>query len=268
MAHQAEVRAEDFLGTVVRGELTQRVTFSGTITPKRRSLITAPYNGYVRKIYVHVGQDVPEGAPIVSLAQSLRENSAEIFPLRAPFSGTVVQVLKKEGEYTDSLNNQGSSALVRIDDLTRLFVEAAAPEVEILKLVVGQEAIIRATAVPSRTYKGKIQQISQASLDQREWDRARVEFPISIHVVDRDDQLKPGMSVIVDIITLKLSKVLMLAHEFIQRNGTHYFVKMEKGDKREIEVGAQNEEVYEIRKGLSEGDQIQQTDFLTLIQSE
>ena len=256
------------VGTVVRGELIQRVTFSGTVTPNRKSVITAPYSGYVRKIYVHVGQTVREGAPIVKITQSLKENDAEIFPLRAPFSGTIVQVLKKEGEYADPQNTQGGNALVRIDDLTELFVEASAPEVEILKLVIGQEAVIRATAIPGRTYRGKIQQIFQASMEQRDWDKARVEFPVSIRILDRDAQLKPGMSVVVDILTLKLSKVLMLPHEFIQKKGSQYFVKAEKGEKKEIEVGAQNEEVYEIRKGLNEGDKVQQTDFLTLIQSE
>ncbi|MEO5969062.1 MAG: efflux RND transporter periplasmic adaptor subunit [Bdellovibrionia bacterium] len=256
------------LGTVVRGELTQRVSFSGNITPNRKSIITAPYSGYVRNIYVHMGETVREGAPIVSMAQSLKESGTEIFPLRAPFTGTVVQVLKKQGEYADPQNTQGGNALVRIDDLTQLFVEAAAPEVEILKLVVGQEAVIRATAIPGKTYRGKIQQISQASIEQRDWDRARVEFPVSIQILDRDVQLKPGMSVVVDILTLKLSKVLLLPHEFIQKKGGQFFVKSEKGEKKEIEVGAQNEEVFEILKGLNEGEKVQQTDFLTLIQSE
>jgi multidrug efflux pump subunit AcrA (membrane-fusion protein) len=256
------------LGTVVRGDLTQRVSFSGTVTSNRKSIITAPYSGYVRNIYVHVGDSVREGAPIVSMAQSLKESGTEIFPLRAPFSGTVVQVLKKVGEYADPQSSQGGNALVRIDDLTELFVEAAAPEVEVLKLTIGQEAVIRATAIPGRTYRGKIREIAQASVEQKDWDRARVEFPISIHILDRDAQLKPGMSVVLDILTLKLKKVLLIPNEFIQKRGTQYFVQLEKGQKKEIEVGAQNEEVYEIRKGLSEGDQVQQTDFLSLIQSE
>jgi multidrug efflux pump subunit AcrA (membrane-fusion protein) len=252
---------------VARGDLVQRVTFSGTVSPKRKSVITAPYNGYVRNIYVHVGQSVVEGAPIVSLAQSLRDSGSEIFPLRAPFSGTVVQVLKKEGEYTDSTSSQGGNALARIDDLTELYIETAAPEVEIPKLLVGQEALIRATAIVGRTYKGKIEQISQASTEQRDWDRSRVEFPLSIHILDRDAQLRPGMSVIVDIITLKISNILTLPHEFIQKKGKQHFVVLPSGENREIEVGAQNEEVFEIKKGLKEGEKIQQTDFLTLIQN-
>ena len=256
------------LGQVNQGELVQRVTFSGTITPNRKSIITAPYSGYVRNIYVHVGDSVREGMPIVSVAQSLKESGTEIFPLRAPFSGTVVQVLRKEGEYTDPQNAQGGNALVRIDDLTELFVEGAAPEVAVLKLKEGQDAVIRATAIPGRTYRGKIKQISQASMEQKDWDKDRVEFPVSIHILDRDGQLKPGMSVIVDILTLKLSKVLVLPHEYIQKKGNQYFVKLKKGEKKEIQVGAQNEEYYEIRQGLNEGEQVQQTDFQTLIQGE
>ena len=47
-------------GTVAKGELIQRVTFSGTVSPNRKSVITAPYNGYVRNVYVRVGEKVQE----------------------------------------------------------------------------------------------------------------------------------------------------------------------------------------------------------------
>jgi multidrug efflux pump subunit AcrA (membrane-fusion protein) len=252
----------DTLGTVTRGDLIQRVTIAGAVVPNRKTLISAPYNGYVRQVFVQVGSVVKPGDPIVAVTQSLRGSTEDVFPLRAPFAGTVVQVLKTEGEYVEQSSSQGGNALVRIDDLTRMFIEASSPEVEVGKIKLGQEAVIKASAVLSRSYQGKIRHISLASKEQRDWDRSRVEFPVSIEVSDADNQLKSGMSVVVDIVTRKLTGVLTLKHEYIQKDGDKYRVVTERGEKKTIEVGAQNEEAIEIKGGLIEAEKLRQTDFL------
>ena len=258
--------ASSTLGKVVRGDVIQRVTIAGGVTPNRKTMISAPYNGYVRKIYVHVGDHVKAGDPIVALAQSLRGDDDASYPLRAPFAGTVVQVLKTEGEYVELQSSTGgTNAIVRIDDLSRLFVEASTPEIEIEKLKIGQEVIIKASAVLDRSYKGKIERISLAAKDQKDWDKSRVEFSVLIEVSEFDAELKPGMSVIVDIITNKLSGVLTLKHEFIQTSGGKYYVVSEVGAKKSIEVGLQNEESFEIKSGVVEGEKVQVTDFLSML---
>jgi multidrug efflux pump subunit AcrA (membrane-fusion protein) len=223
----------------------------------------------VRKIYVQIGNKVKAGDPVISLAQSLRGSAEEVFPLRAPFDGTVVQVLRTEGEYVESQSSQNNgNSMVRIDDLTHTFIEANSPEIEVGKLKLGQEVIIKASAVSSRSFKGKIEHISLAATEQKDWDKSRVEFPVLIQVTDNDGQLKPGMSVVVDIITDKLVGVLTLKHEFIQKDAGKYFVVTEGGEKKNIEVGLQNEEAFEIKKGLNEGEKIQQTDFLSLLKTQ
>jgi multidrug efflux pump subunit AcrA (membrane-fusion protein) len=268
-SRQGAIQADANVGVVTRGELVQRVTIAGSVNPNRKTIISAPYNGYVRKIYVQIGDRVRAGDPVISLAQSLRGSSEEVYPMRAPFDGTVVQVLRTEGEYVETQSQQpNGNAMVRIDDLTRTFIEANAPEIEVGKLKLGQEAIIKASAVLSRTYHGRIQHISLAAKEQRDWDRSRVEFPILLEVADNDGQLKPGMSVVVDIITRKLSGVLLVRHEFIQQDGDRYLVVTEKGEKKPIEVGIQNEEAFEVRSGVSEGERLRQTDFLSLLRKD
>jgi multidrug efflux pump subunit AcrA (membrane-fusion protein) len=253
---------DSVLGQVTRGDLIQRVTIAGTVNPNRKTVIAAPYSGYVRKLFVKVGQPVAVGDPIVLIAQSLRGGAEEAFPLRAPFAGTVVQVLKNEGEYVDQAAAAGNG-VVRIDDLTRLLVDSTCPEAEVEKLKVGQEAVIKASAVLSRAYKGKIQNISLAAREQRDYDRSRVEFPVLLEVSDADAQLKPGMSVILDIITRKVPGVLMLRHEFVQKDGDKYYVTLQDGAKREIQVGARNEDAVEVKQGVVENEKVRQVDFLS-----
>lgn len=249
---------------VERGEFIQRVTIIGQVTPNRKTIISAPYSGYVRKIFVRVGDRVAAGDPVISLAQSLKPSDEDVFPLRAPFDGTVVQVLRTEGEYVEAQSSsQASNSMVRIDDVSRIFVEAPSPEVEVGKLKVGQKVIIKASAIPQRTYNGVIRRISLAAKEQKDWDRARVEFPILLEVVDADVALKPGMSVIVDVITKRVPKSLILRHEYLQREGDNYFVILESGEKKAIKVGAQNEEAFEILGGVDEGERVRQNDFLS-----
>lgn len=118
--------------------------------------------------------------------------------MRAPFNGTVVQILKSEGAF---LEKSGTNIVVRIDDLSQLFATTEVAELDYARLKIGQSANIKATAIQDRNYKGEIIQISQAAIEQERWDRSKVEFPVKIKILDQDDQLKPGMSVVLDVIT-------------------------------------------------------------------
>jgi len=260
------------LGTVSFKELTQRVTVRGFITPRRKTFISAPYSGYIKRIYVQVGQKIQAGDPIISITQSLRNPTEEIYPMRSPFDGTVMQILKTEGEYVDQVSYKNQSlggfvpgnALVRIDDLSKLFVEAIAPEIEIDKIKQGQEVTISSSALLGRTYQGIIQTIFLAANAQGDFDKSKTEFSLMIQFLKVDAHLKPGMSVIVDIITQKISRALVLRHEFIQKKSDQYWVTLQDGTQKKIEVGIQNEDFFEIRSGLKEGEKVHQTDFLNL----
>ena len=252
------------IGDVKRKDLVQRVTSAGIVIPHRRTVIIAPYNGYLRKLYVQIGQKVKAGEPIVVVTESLTDSLTQAYPLRAPFAGTVVQVLHTEGEYVSSTGND--STLVRIDDLSHLGIVADIPEMEIPNIKEGQQAILRISAVLSKTYRGVIREISRAARETGQWNRPtdKADFPIQIEITDADAEIKPGMSAIVDIITAKHVKTLTLPHEFIQQTGDKYFVVLESGKKREIKIGLANEDEIEITSGLKEGDRVRQTDFLEL----
>jgi cobalt-zinc-cadmium efflux system membrane fusion protein len=257
------------IGKVERGDVVQRVTIAGSVTPDHKTLISAPYSAYVNKLYVQVGQHVKVGDPVVSLTQSLNGEHEDVHPMRAPFEGTVVQVLRVEGEYID-ITNSGSTngnSIVMIEDLRQLHIDANAPELDVQKLKVGQQAVIKASSILTRSYQGKIKNIALAAKEQQNWDKSRVEFSVLIDVLDADPQLEPGMSVICDIIANKASGVLFLPDEFIQKDKDKYFVTDENGVSKPITVGIQNEEAFEIKSGVSEGDHVRETDFLAIAQS-
>ena len=200
--------------------------------------------------------------PVVSIVQSLHSAADDSYPLRAPFEGEVMQVLKTEGEYVETGKDLNSS-IVRIDDPSRLFISADVPEADVDRIKDGQECQVKIAAAPARTYKGVIREISQAAKDKNSTRPGdHVDFNIKIEVVERDEMIKPGMSALVDIVTDKSSAALTLRQEFVDKKGDDYFVTMEDGSRRDVKVGLQNEEVFEIVGGLKEGERVKMVDLM------
>lgn len=250
------------LGKVIRQDFIQRVTIGGTVVPLRKTIITSPYNGYIKKVYVKVGQEVKPNDALVSIVQSL-QSPENVFPMRTPFSGVVVQIPKSEGEFVKE--GDTTSYIMRIDDRSKLYVLASAPEVDRARVKVEQEAIIKASAILDRNYKGVIRELALAANEQEMWSRSQViEYPIKIELLDFDEQLKSGMSVLIDVITNKKEGVIFLRHEFINRENDQYYVMLKNGKIQNVKLGLQNDEGFEVLEGLKEGDEVQRVDFTQL----
>ena len=249
--------------TIARGDLVQQITLSGQVVPSRRTLVTPPYTGYVRKVYVKVGDKIGTGAPLVSVAPSLGTPDEEVFPIRAPYPGLVVQVLHAPGEYVVLAGPD--STLLRIDDRSRLLIDALVPELDLVKLKLGQEAVVKATAISDRSYRAIVREIALAARETQDGGRhgsgTNAEFAVKLEISDFDERLRSGMSVIMDVIAAKREGVLIVAHEFLDKTPEGTFVTMTSGARKAVTVGLVNEEQAEIAGGLKEGDVIKQREF-------
>lgn len=247
---------------VKKGELLQRVTIAGVIEALKSTQVTAPYDGYIQKIFVRIGDKVKGGDPLVAISQTL-QSTESVYPIRAPFSGTVVQLIKTEGQFVRQ--STATDFIMRIDDVSRLFVVADVPEIDIVKVKKGQEAIIKASPILDKTYKGVVMDISLAATLQEAYNnRSQAEYRVRLEITDIDEQLKPGMSTILDIIPAKKTDVITVAHEFIDKDKDKYYVTLKSGERRQIEVGMQNESIVEVVSGLKVGDELKQVDFIGL----
>lgn len=249
------------VGMVSKQDIFRRVTVSGKVAPVHKSVIAAPYAGYVQKLYVKIGDRVKKGDPIVVVRPEVPSGGDEIFPMRSPLAGTVVQVLKDEGEYAEATGD--GKDLVRVDDLSHLIVQSNVPEIDVAKLKEGQEVLLKAGAVLGRAYKGRISSLFRAARQSStsRWDSQAVEFPVTIEVLDADEELRPGMSMVVDIIASKRENVLALPLEYVEKVGDKAEVTLLDGTRKTVELGLQNEESAEIVSGLQEGDRVLAVDF-------
>lgn len=251
-------------GKVKRGDLIQKVSVSGLVRPNRRTIFVAPYSGYVRKIYVSVGEKVSAGDPVISVVSSLM-SPEPVFPIRAPFSGTVVDVPKSEGEYVSE--KDAKDVMVRIDDLSHFFVVAKAPELDAAKIQVGMDVQIRVSAVKEGVFKGAVRSVDLAAQEADGWKQQQATFDVKVDIQNPSQDIRSGQSAILDIVTAKYPNVLYLEHEFINQEGDKYFVITRRGDKVPVELGHQADTAAEIVKGLDEGTEVEQIDFLKLLES-
>jgi len=249
---------------VEKRDIESKVTAAGSIVPNRKTIFTPPYVGYLRKVHVKLGDMVKEGQPVVTVTQTLKEGMGDAYPLRAPFTGLVTQVLRGEGEWVDTTLQ---SAMVRMDDLSRLWVVCDVPENDVLKIKLGAAAKVKVNAVNDRSYEAVVRTVALAAKDRKDgWSRNgdRVEFEVRMEIVDRDESLRPGLSALVDIITESRKGVVSIPHEYLLKEGDKYLVTLPDGKKKEVKIGMKSDAFVEILEGLKENDRVRMVDFFSI----
>ncbi len=257
-------KSTNLVGQVETSDIIQQVTIAGSISPVRSTNIAPPYTGYVKKLYVRVGDEVKIGSPVVSVAQSLLSNQP-VYPMQSPLSGVVVQINKDEGEFV----REGDSKdyILRIDDPSKYVVKADTPEIDRIKVKVGQKAVIKVNAIIGKTYEGVIRSIASAPTQRDSWRNSTVDYATAVEILNPDSAIHTGMTTLIDLIVAKRENVLTLRHEYVQKDEKGYFVIKTNGERQAIEVGLQNEEAFEIKSGLKEGDEVKAVDFASLVES-
>jgi len=243
-------------------DIVQNITLVGSVVSNRQTVIQAPYKGYIKKLYVKVGEKVDVGTPIVSVSPSLH-GEEKVYPIRAPYAGVVVSINKSEGQYVTESSNE-SDYIVKIDDLSQMYVDVDIPEFDITKVKKGQKVTFKATAILDHIYHGVIENISLASKpDPRSaFGKTNTLYPAKIKILDQDKRLLVDMSVIVDITISKAERVLSLPHEYIHKEGSTYYVVLANGKHQPITLGVQNARYAQIVSGLTDKEKVRQVDYL------
>lgn len=90
---------------------------------------------------------------------SAAELGVEKTRVRAPFDGTVLNVIAKEGEVAAA---SPQYVLLVLGDLTKLKVRAEVEERDAAKIHVGQRVVVRADAYPDQDFEGRVTSLAQS----------------------------------------------------------------------------------------------------------
>jgi RND family efflux transporter MFP subunit len=177
----------------------------------------------------------------------------------APFDGTVVAVDVKSNDQLSQFDYSSKPAVYLVDTKT-IRMKGIIDEIDITKVSVGQQAIIRVDAVPGRDLKGSVRFVSPFGALQS----GVVNFPVEIYM-DRDEDtsgLRGGLTATADIITGLRTDVLQVPNRAIKGLAGDYWVDVvidastAATAKRTVNTGVQNKRNTEIISGLQEGEKV------------
>jgi Cu(I)/Ag(I) efflux system membrane fusion protein len=174
--------------------------------------------------------------------------ATEYLPMLSPVNGIVVEKPVVQGSAV-----RKSQPVLRIADLSTLWVEGRVYEYELPLLKPGMEATVTMPALGERRYTGKVTYLSPYIDEKTHTAIVRVELDNS------NGLLRPAMFANVNI-EADLGKRLVVPEEAVLYSGEQRIVFIDLGDgrlqPRKIKTGVQTERWIEVTEGLNEDDQV------------
>ncbi len=175
--------------------------------------------------------------------------------IRAPFSGTIDEVFVEKGQVVAPGTPQG---LMRIVNVSNMYVSTSVPETYIGKLKVGTEVDVFLTSL-GKTYKGKVRQVGNFI------NPSNRSFGIEVSVPNPQGLLRPNQVAKLRIIDYTNKKAIVAPANAIQKDAkgeSYVYVadnikdKTATAKKVVVQVGQSSDNVTEILSGLSADDVI------------
>jgi len=166
----------------------------------------------------------------------------------APFGSIVTNIDMKTGERISA-----GVGVVSLVDPTNIEMDGAIDEIDIARVVLGQETIVTLDALPDKEVKGKITFISQAGMVQA----GVVSYKATVTLENHGEELRDGMSATAEIIIERHESVLLIPNRAIQGTWDKPLVEVlvgEQTERREVILGLSDGIDTEVLSGLEAGE--------------
>ena len=195
-------------------------------------------------------------AQMISAQKSVAQMRAQVAKtvIRAPFSGTIDEVFVERGQVVAP----SPEGLMRIVNLSNMYVSTTVPETYIGKLKPGTEVDVFLTSL-GKTYKGKVRQVANFI------NPSNRSFGIEVSVPNPDNLLRPNQVAKLKIIDYTTNNAIVVPTNVVQEDGEHnkfVFIatnvngKSGVAKKVLVKVGKSSNNVTEILSGLAANDVI------------
>jgi multidrug efflux pump subunit AcrA (membrane-fusion protein) len=197
-------------------------------------------------------------------AQRARNNMDKMF-IRAPLDGlTVIQSIQRgtdQGRIEAGDRLQPGQLLMQVVDVHSMIVSAAVNQVDADAMRMGAKAHIRVDAFPDLDLPGRVVSIG-AFAKMGTYRRSYLsEVPVRIKFEKLDSRLIPNYSVSADVVLSAKDSATIVPREclFEEAGGEKHFAYVRNGDRwerREVQVGLENNTASEITGGLQSGEEV------------
>lgn len=175
-------------------------------------------------------------------------HDGSVFPLAAPFAGTVIEKTAVLGELA-----QPDKSLFTVADLSVVWIEANLFEKDLGKIKVGATVGVSVAAYPDELFKGRLTYISSVMDKESRTIKARVE------VANADGRLKPDMFANAAIDTATAGKALTVptgAVLLLEGKKTVFVREKDGFEKREVELGDNLGGRFVVKDGIEAGEAV------------
>lgn len=178
---------------------------------------------------------------------STAQDNLEEYTVTAPISGYIGEIDVDLGEMVSSSKDVAS--IVSIDTVK---VEASIPESVVNNINLGNKVPVIVDSL-NKSVEGTVTAIAPKA------DSTTMGYPVEITVANPDGEIKPGMTVKINLVTGTLQNVIAVPVDaVIDKDGQHivYIVEDSKAKEVYVETGVSNDSQVEITKGLEVGQSI------------
>jgi len=187
------------------------------------------------------------------------EDNLQKTVIRAPQGGTVSDLTVNEGQVIIGATsvNQGT-LLMKIHDLSSLYVRLEVNELDIAKIKEGMSAEVSFDSIPDLQLEGTVSRIHPFAFNQ---SNVRV-FQTEVTFESASPLIRPGISADIRIVTGRAENAVTVSLSAVFTDELERYVyvledpTLPEMEKRPVETGISNTRWVEIREGLNEGDTV------------
>ncbi|MDT0293470.1 efflux RND transporter periplasmic adaptor subunit [Mesonia ostreae] len=214
----------------------------------------------------------------------------------APMSGTISKLDAELGERVVGTQQMAGTEILRVANLAEMEVEVEVNENDIVKIAIGDSAIVEVDAYLGKEFQGVVTEISNSAADNLTADQV-TNFDVKVKILKKSYQdltegkpenfspFRPGMTATVDIITNKkkdiigvpISAIVIKNDTTSVKKNTNQNVESKSASKRTntdetfecvfvkngeearlqvVKTGVQDDTNIEISEGLKVGDEV------------
>ncbi len=169
--------------------------------------------------------------------------------IHSPYRGAVMKVGAREGQFINP-----ALELYTIADLSVVWVYVDVYEDDLPWVKLGDQAVMKVTALPGRTFTGKVSYVYPYLESKTRTVKVRLEF------ANAKGELKPEMFADVVLASSRQINTLVIPSEAVVRSGNREQVFVVRGggkfEPREVQLGVSADAFVQVLSGLQEGDEV------------
>ncbi len=171
----------------------------------------------------------------------------------SPIAGTVLERSVSPGTVVTAGTAQGGQTLMRLADLSRLFVKVQIDEADIAKIAAGQKARVTSDALPGVVFLGKVLRVAPMG---------RVESSVTVFDVVVEltgtgrQKLRPMLSANVFIQVGEVKDAVLVPRAALQQKGSIVVVNVKDKGPQRVKIGLADDQQAQILSGVEAGAQV------------